>query len=459
MEFSPARLLEGMPQLLRSGDWHVAFSGGLDSTVLLHALVCIRDRIPGELKAIHIHHGLQSEADAWGEHCRDFAAALEVSYQQINLALTPSAGESIEALAREGRYRVLADLLQPDDWLLTAQHQDDQAETLLLQLLRGSGPAGLAAMAKTSRLGKGWLQRPLLGFTRQALEAYAQREGLTWVEDPSNRDLEFSRNYLRHEIIPRIQVHWPAASATLSRSAGLCADAQVLIDELAAEDLQRCRGSESGRLSVKALSRLSEPRIRSLLRHWVLAQEGAAAPGYRHLQRMLDECVLGRADANPLVGWGGMEARRYRDDLFLAPRLLPHDAGLCLSWNGEAALTLPSGLGRLEVSLSEHGVDAEAWQNGRIEVRFRRGGERCRPAGDNHHRSLKQLFQTWGVPPWLRDRIPLIFLDGELAVIPGFVVCQPFVAAEEIAAVQPYWRGSLSRNLALNAQKSRPDQA
>ncbi|RDH90016.1 MAG: tRNA lysidine(34) synthetase TilS [endosymbiont of Seepiophila jonesi] len=440
MEFSPARLLEGMPPLPRSGDCHVAFSGGLDSSVLLHALVQIRDRIPAELKVIHIHHGLQSEADAWGEHCRNFAAACDVPYHQVNLALTPSAGESIEALAREGRYRVLADLLQPDDWLLTAQHQDDQAETLLLQLLRGSGPAGLAAMAKTARLGKGWLQRPLLGFTRQVLEAYAQSKGLTWVEDPSNRDLEFSRNYLRHKIMPRIQMHWPAASATLSRSAGLCADAQVLIDELAAEDMQQCRGSESGRLSVKILSRLSEPRIRSLLRHWV-REQGAAAPGYRHLQRMLDECVLGRADASPLVGWGGMEVRRYRDDLFLGPRLLPHDAGLCLSWNGEAALTLPSGLGRLEVSLSEHGVDAETWQNGRIEVRFRQGGERCRPAGDSFHRSLKQLFQTWGVPPWMRDRIPLIFLDGELAVISGFAVCQPFAAAKGAAAVQLYWGG------------------
>ncbi|MBA1444895.1 MAG: tRNA lysidine(34) synthetase TilS [Chromatiales bacterium] len=451
MEFSPARLLEGMPPLPRSGDCHVAFSGGLDSSVLLHALVRIRDRLPGELKAIHIHHGLQSEADAWGNHCRDFAGALEVPYQQINLALNPSPGESVEALAREARYRVLADLLQPDDWLLTAQHQDDQAETLLLQLLRGSGPAGLAAMAKTARLGKGWLQRPLLGFTRQALEAYAQSEDLTWVEDPSNRDLEFSRNYLRHEIMPRIQAHWPAASATLSRSAGLCADAQVLIDELAAEDMQRCRGSESGRLSVKVLSRLSEPRIRSLLRHWVRDQ-GVVAPGYRHLQRMLDECVLGREDANPLVGWGGMEVRRYRDDLFIGPRLPPHDAGLCLSWNGEAALTLPSGLGRLEVSLAEHGVDAERWQNGRIEVRFRRGGERCRPAGDSHHRSLKQLFQTWGVPPWLRDRIPLIFLDGKLAIIPGFAVCQPFVAAEGAAAVQLDWKGTV-------IPLSRPDQA
>ncbi len=458
MEFSPARLLEGMPQLPRSGDCHVAFSGGLDSTVLLHALVSIRDRLSGELKAIHIHHGLQSEADAWGEHCRGFAGAREVSYRQINLALNPSPGASIEALAREARYRVMADLLQPDDWLLTAQHQDDQAETLLLQLLRGSGPAGLAAMAKTSRLGKGWLQRPLLGFTRQALEAYALSEDLTWVEDPSNRDLEFSRNYLRHEIMPRVQAHWPAASATLARSAGLCADAQVLIDELAAEDLQRCRGSDSGRLSVKVLSRLSEPRIRSLLRHWV-REQGAAAPGYRHLQRMLDECVLGRADANPLVGWGGMEVRRYRDDLFLAPRLPPHDAGLCLSWNGETTLTLPSGLGTLEVSLCEHGVDAEQWQNGRIEVRFRRGGERCRPAGDNHHRSLKQLFQTWGVPPWLRDRIPLIFLGGELAIIPGFAVCQPFAAAEGAAAVQPYWSGSLCRNLEIDVERSRPDQA
>jgi tRNA(Ile)-lysidine synthase len=424
--------------LPRAEHYHLAFSGGLDSSVLLHLLVRLRERLGARLQAVHVQHGLQEAAAGWAGHCARISRDYGIPLHQLSLNLQPRAGESLEAQAREGRYRALAGVMSPGDLLLTAQHQDDQAETLLLQLLRGSGPAGLAAMPVLSRFGPGWLARPLLGFGRAELLAYAQRQGLCWVEDPSNLDLRFDRNYLRRRVMPLLQQRWPAATSTLARSARLSAELQELADDLAAEDLERARGPWPGTLSIGVLRSFSAARTRSLLRHWV-RRRGGMMPGSRHLQRIEQECLQGRPDTQPVVRWRDLEVRRYRDGLFLLRVRPPHEASRVISWRDGDRLQLPPGLGEVSLERAERGISRAAWDRSRIEVRFRRGGERCIPAGSRHHRPLKKLFQEWSVPPWLRDRIPLVYLDDQLVAVADYLWCEPFGAAPGEAAVQIRW--------------------
>lgn len=436
MKLSPHRLLHTLQACPGAGRYHLAFSGGLDSTVLLHLLVAIRQSLPGELQALHVHHGLQVEADAWHGHCERFCREFHVPLQQIGLNLSPTQGESLEAMAREARYKALAAVMREGEMLLTAQHRDDQAETLLLQLLRGSGPAGLAAMPRLISFGSGWLARPLLDHSRSELEAYAQRHDLHWVEDPSNLELRYDRNFIRHRVMPLLKERWPAAATTMARSARLSGELVSLADELVAQDRASVRGPWPGTLSIAKLRNLSAPHRRSLLRHWI-REQGGTVPGSRHLQRIEQECLVGREDAQPLVQWGELEVRRYRDGLFLLSALPHHDASRVIPWGDRKPLKLSTELGELVLEPAESGISQTKWFTSEVEVRFRRGGERCVPAGAGHHRPLKKLMQEWGIPPWWRGRLPLIYLNGELAAIPGYLYCEPFKAQPGEPAVMP----------------------
>ncbi len=427
MLINPHRLLTTLKQLPAAERCHLAISGGLDSCVLLHLLAGLRESLPWSLHAIHVNHGLQVVADLWQAHCESLCEQYRIPLQVIQLSLRPGPGESVEAVAREARYRALAEHIGPGDLLLTAQHQDDQAETLLLQLLRGSGPAGLASMPPLSRFFAGWLARPLLDIPRSSLETYARQHHLSWDEDPSNRDLRFDRNFIRHQVIPLLQSRWPAATSTLSRAARFSAELLVLAKEEAEEDLAQVRRPERGGLSVAALNRFDSVRLRNLLRYWITLI-GAPLPSAKKLGRIEHEAVRGRADATPLIAWSGWEVRRYRDRLSLERALPSFEPSTTLLWQDRAQLMLPEGLGRLLAESGTGGIDPQRWRRARIEVRFRQGGERCLPAGQAHHRPLKKLFQEWGVPPWERARQPLVYLDGELAAIPGRLVCQPFAA-------------------------------
>lgn len=438
MSLTSHRLLRILQDFPAASHYRLAFSGGLDSTVLLHLLTDVRDRLPGNLHALHIHHGLQAGADAWGSHCRQLCKDLSVPLRQIDLNLLPRSGESLEAVAREARYSALAAAMHPGDILLTAQHQDDQAETLLLQLLRGSGPSGLAAMPRLIPFGQGWLARPLLDFSRAELEIYAGNQRLSWVEDPSNQNLRFDRNYIRHRIMPLLQQRWPSAARTIARSARLSGELQALVDEQTAKDLVSVQGSWSGTLSVSALRSLSAPRMRSLLRHWV-REQGGAVPGSRHLQRIEQECLAGREDTQPLVHWEDVEVRRFRDGLFLLKPLPFHDPSEVVPWSGQQPLPLSANIGELVLEPAEAGIAKQKWFAAKVEVRFRTGGERCIPAGSKHHRTVKKLLQEWAIPPWSRDRIPLIYLDNQLAVIPGHLICEPFKALPGDDALELRW--------------------
>lgn len=417
------RILAPLPrgQCLR-----VAYSGGVDSHSLLHALGALRLARPDlVLGALHVHHGLSPNADRWADHCRATCDALGIPCEVIRVRAAPGPGESPEAAARAARYAAFAARVETGDWLLTAHHCDDQAETLLLQLLRGAGVRGLAAMARSAPFGAGRLLRPLLDFTRAEIEAYARRHRLVWIEDESNLDPGFDRNLLRQEIMPRLRARWPAAATTIARSASHCAEAQQLLDELAREDLRTLATEDPAALSVPGLAGMLAHRQRNVLRHWIV-QAGHDLPDTRVLERIIGELIPAAPDALPCVAWSDTEVRRYRSRFYLMRRLKPHDPAQIIPWDD---LSAPLHIDSIDKTLRAAevfgggGIELVHQQGLSVTIRFRRGGERCRLPGKTHHQELKKLFQERGVPPWLRERIPLIHAGEQLVAVVGYFDC------------------------------------
>jgi tRNA(Ile)-lysidine synthetase-like protein len=289
----------------------VALSGGVDSTALLAALAYNRPRALA-LRALHVDHGLRPGSRQWAEHCRALARRLRVPLKVLTTKVERSRGESLEAAAREARYRSLAGALKPGEILLTAHHGDDQLETVLLQLFRGSGLRGIAAMPALAPFANGWLARPLLSRSRAELEAWVRARGLTWVEDDTNVDERLDRNYLRRRVLPLIRERWPGSPAAVARSARHAAEAQGLLDSLARADVERASYGES--LSVKSLRALPPERRRNALRFWI-TRAGWLAPDTRRLEEIAGPLLDARSDANPFVEWGSAESgATERDD-------------------------------------------------------------------------------------------------------------------------------------------------
>ncbi len=437
----------------------VAYSGGLDSSVLLHLAAAQRPAATA-LRALHINHQLQPDADAWQAHCAARCAELDLPFSARRVDAAAARGESPEAAARRARRSAFAAELARGELLLLAQHGDDQIESVLLMLLRGSGPAGLAGMAERASCGDGQLWRPLLGATRAQIADYAARHGLRWVEDPSNADTAFARNHLRQRVLPALRAgpgfagrgftgrgsdgrddgrddgrqRGAAVAGAFARSARLCAEADALLGELAELDLQRAADGDC--LSLTALRRLSAPRCRNLLRYWIAAR-GLPAPTEKQLQRVLNEVLFAREDAQCRVHWGAIgggtagrgdaaaQIRRYRDRLYLlaAGELVEPPAGRLLWADPGQPLQIPGCDLRIQPAL----LDGLRLPPGaRLEIGFRRGGERLRVAcGADRRpitRPLKKLLQEAGLPPWQRGQVPLLFVDGELAAALG-VAC------------------------------------
>ncbi len=429
MRFTTKALSDALPSDITPSRYWVAFSGGVDSLVLLHALAALREHMDEpRLCVVHVNHGLSPKAGQWADRCARQCAELFLPFTLCEVDATPAAGESPEAAARNARYRALAGLVESGDCLLTAHHQDDQAETLLLQLLRGAGPKGLAAMPMLSEFSRGWHARPLLEFRREALITYAEANGLSWLEDESNFDTRLERNFLRHEILPRLKQHFPGLASTLSRSARRCAEAAEILQAQAQADLHSLQLS-ADTLSVKGLRALGEIRARNVLHYWIHARS-LPVPSEAQLQELWRNVIGAARDAVPLLQWPGAEARRYRDALYVMRPLLDFDAALQCEWDLSAPLALP-GLGHLRVQTTTGtGVACDCLQGQRLSVRFRQGGEKLCVAGREGHHSLKKLFQEAAVPPWQRNRVPLVFAGDELVAVSGYwVACSVMAEA------------------------------
>lgn len=428
-----SHLLVTLKRLPATPRYWVGYSGGRDSSVLLHALAGLRPSLSddSEIRVVHVDHGLNVHAGTWSQHCVEMCAALALPCQILRVNARARAGESPEAAARSARYQAITALMEEGDVLLTAHHQDDQAETLLLQLLRGAGPHGLAAMPAYTPLGAGWLARPLLDFTAAELADYAGHHQLSWVEDPSNIDTGFERNYLRHNIMPHLKQQWPAVSRTLSRAAAHAAEAASLLDALAESDMQQVHGPTPDTLSVSGLLMLDEARQRNVLRRWFKKLK-LSVPTTVHLQHIQHDILHAAVDSVSCVRWGstgyyeGAEARRYRNLVYAMAPLSAHDARATLPWKIQDPLILP-GIGTLTArSMTDGAIDLSLLPAKPVTVRFRQGGERCRPVGRGHTHELRKLFQEQGIPPWQRDRLPLIFMGDELAAVANLWMCEPF---------------------------------
>jgi tRNA(Ile)-lysidine synthase len=404
----------------------VAFSGGLDSTVMLHQLVTLRDTVQPELniRAMHIHHGLSPRADSWVEHCRALCAAWRVPFDVAHVQL-PAGGQGIEGEARAARYQALSDSLLAGEVLLTAQHLDDQCETFLLALKRGSGPAGLASMPAILPFGDTSLLRPLLTTSRSQLEEWAHAYRLSWIEDESNQDDKYDRNFLRLRVVPLLQQRWPHFSRSVARSAELCGEQEQLLDELLAEQLDTLM-SEQGALRLEPMLTMSEARRFALVRRW-LAFHRAAMPSRASLLRLWQEVALSREDANPRLRLGEHEIRRFQGELYWVP-LLNVDRDKSYLWPAPyRPLHLP-GLGM--VSLSGKGMAVCAPADGEIvSLRFKASGL-LHIVGRDKGRTLKKIWQELRIPPWERDTTPLLFYGEQLIAAPGIFVTREGQATE-----------------------------
>lgn len=391
----------------------VAWSGGRDSSVMLHAVLTSSRTRNTPLCAVHVNHRLQAAAEDWQAHCEHEAETLGVAFQALQAPVPDNPPGGTEAAARRLRYEALARLLEPGDWLLSAHHRNDQAETLLLNIMRGSGMAGLAGIGEFQPLAAGHLVRPMRDVPAALIAAYATQHELRWVQDPSNDDTAFDRNFVRHAVLPLLESRWPAAVTSLSRSAVLAGEAESLLAELAVMDL--AQAGDPACMDTGVLMSLSEPRQRNLLRH-AMRELGLPLPPARKLERIVTELLPARADARPLVQWPGGEARRYRSRLYLgAPLPAVPDAPDRRLVTG-TSLALGVGLGELQLVPGIGGI-APALAAGGLAVRFRVGGESLRPAGRDNTHALKKLLQEAAIVPWMRSRLPLFYAGNDLVAV------------------------------------------
>ncbi|MCF6189874.1 MAG: tRNA lysidine(34) synthetase TilS [Cocleimonas sp.] len=389
----------------------IAYSGGLDSHVLLHLTSQMTDY---SVRAIHVHHGLQKEAGHWVDHCQQVCDVLNIPLQVEHLNLSKEKGESVEELARTARYTAFKKSVQAGEVLLTAHHQNDQAETLLLQLFRGAGVQGLAAMPQISGFGIAHLARPLLNETRESLEAYAKIHQLAYIEDPSNQDSTFDRNFLRNEIIPQLKNRWPSIDKTISRSATIQAETKHILDDIAEQDLLSIKenNQNNNTLLISGLKEFSDSRQKLLLRYWIQSS-GFKAPSEKKLKHIFTDVVDASDDAQPLLAWYGAEIRRYQGRLYIMSPLLDHDSAQVISWDDpQKPLEIPLLGLTLNALVLERSTEL-------VTIRFRQGGETLLHAKRGVTISLKNLLNEAGIPPWQRSRIPLVYQGDTLIIVVG----------------------------------------
>lgn len=445
MAYTPEGLRQTLPPLKPEQTLWIAFSGGLDSCVLLHSLLDLGLRT--QLAAIHVNHQLSPHANAWQQHCADFCAQHKVAFyaERVNIQRD---GRGLEDAARAERYRVFAQYVKAGDLLVTAHHSNDQSETLLLRLLRGAGPRGLAAMAPVRSFGEACICRPLLGVVRAELYAYAQRHQLHWVEDLSNEDIHYDRNFLRHEIIPRLTQRWPQLNQRLRQTAQLCAEVDVLLEEMAAEDLQRIgvRSERVGEsLALADLKALSLARRHNLLRFW-LHQLGVPSPEQVHLREIERQLVHGRQDAEAQVCWGSISLRTYQGRLYLLPigkRAANMPVPMEILIQGKTtAIPLTAAGGQLHLMYEEQSATTGNLRADvtHLNLRVRNGGERCQPHDRPHSQTLKKLLQEYRLEPWWRDQVPLLSLGEKIVAAGDLWVCKGFEAAPGTPGFRLRWQ-------------------
>ena len=404
----------------------IAYSGGVDSHVLLDMAVQVQQLHQRPIKIIHVHHGLSQYANDWANHVEQVAQAYNVDYVIKRVSVNQQQA-SLEDAARQARYQAINQELVIGDVLLLAHHQQDQAETFLLRLMRGSGVTGLAAMKDSNVVPFNRLTipawRPLLTVNKSQILAYAQQRQLNWIEDDSNTDERLNRNYLRHQVIPTLQQRWPQTVERVSAASQRLQEAEQLLQDLAEMDYQQVKDQVNS-LNITRLAQLSDARRHNVLRYW-LQQLGFNLPDYQQLAKLWTEVCLAKKNAQPMYYWPHVEVRRYRQQLFAMSPLTNFNRDEQKWCNKQQALLLATGE-LLEPQQMLALIKDEYWQTGQVFIRYRQGGEKIRPVGRQYHHDLKKLLQAKGVPTWQRERIPLIYINQQLAIVWGYWVADEF---------------------------------
>lgn len=427
--------LESLYTLPENAVYVVAYSGGLDSHVLLHC--CKVLKLP--VRAVHVHHGLQTDADYWVKHCQNTCDELNIPVDMLYVDAQKKRGQSPEETARIARYTAIQQNLTVNDCLLTAQHLNDQAETLLLQLFRTASAAGLSGMPAYRQIGENIHLRPLLSFTRDELEVYAKDNFLHWIEDPSNQDVAYDRNFIRKNVLPVLKDRWPEIAAQLSTVASLQSNNLQVQEDMAAIDLADVIDSISTHsktslyktvsvLSVTRLKRLSSARLLNVLRYWIKSSiEGS--PTRKLLEEIEKTLVCSQQDANPVVRFNGYEFRRFQNNLYLLKSRVDNSPGELIEeidWRPLSPLVLPALKIKIKPFYSKgNGLNKNLLKE-MLRIDFRKGGENFHPAGRKHSQRLKKLLHEANIPPWERESIPLLYYKGELIAVVGLWVAKDY---------------------------------
>jgi tRNA(Ile)-lysidine synthase len=391
----------------------IAYSGGMDSHALLHAIKQCNQH--HTMRAVHINHGLNPKALQWQQHAQQVCHDLQIPFIAHTLDLNIQKGESIEAVARNQRYAYFAQILQPGEILCPAHHQDDQLETVLLQLMRGAGPKGLAAMSQLEFFAQGHHARPLLQISYKQLKGYANTQQLQWIQDDSNHNTQFDRNYFRHQVIPIIKQRFPAAASTVARSAAHCASMQSVLEDYLKQELIALQGEFPNTLSRAKLAKHTQEKQTLLLRTWIL-QNDIPLPSTQQLAQ-IKMIVTARRDAQSIVTWQSYSVRFFRDNLFIASNdFFKPVPDLAFSWDGKEPLQLPNG--ELTLVTSKYGRISPRILEQSISIRFRQ-----------HNANLKKIFQEGNIPPWQRWQLPLLYVNDELVAIADIYVAPAYACA------------------------------
>ncbi|WP_158970762.1 tRNA lysidine(34) synthetase TilS [Paraglaciecola sp. L3A3] len=401
----------------------VAYSGGVDSHVLLHALSVLQKEFKFNLQAIHIHHGLSAFADDWLQHCQQVCDSLNVPLQSAKVVLHNASRTSLEAIARDERYKKIVELAPENAQVLVAQHQDDQLETFMLQLKRGAGPKGLSSMNQAWTI-QGLEQkavsfyRPLLDTTQQDVLAYAEQHQLHWCEDESNKNTDFDRNFLRHDVLPVLQKRWPELAKSVSRSAFLCGQQQDLLDEICAEKLAAVQNADNS-LVLQALLELSNNWLHQVVRYW-LSVQGIQSPPLAVINQLKPEVLQATDDAQPILQWQNWQFRRFNQQLFVIP-VQVELAPVSIQWAGEAQVPLPAELGILEFNVDDAEIPEQSvlvdQDQGPIFIELASYNKRFKPAKAAHSKPLKQWFKLWRIAPWQRSQVIQLVQNNKILAL------------------------------------------
>lgn len=438
--FSAEILLQSIDQYSACNTIWLGFSGGVDSHALLHALFTLKKKnYPWEVKVVHVNHQLHPKASQWVEFCQNCCQSYGFPLIVYTLDSSPPKGASVEAFAREKRYEIFKSLIKEGDLFFTAHHKDDQAETFLLQLFRGAGIRGLSGIRQKVPLGQGTLVRPLLQISREAIEHYAKENHLTWIQDPSNTNDCYDRNYIRHHVLPVIKQRWPSVSTTIARTASHCLQSDIVLWNEARNQFFNAYDTHHDALNLTFFSMLTMQQIKDIIRYF-FEYKGYKFPTAAHIDTIFQTVIGSKYDKNPELRIGNAIVRRNKNLLYLEPFLSLDELSIKSyekSFELKDSLKLPFGVGTLRLRRNM-GIGLDLPEQASCIVRFRRGGETIQLFSQKISKKVKKLLNEWNVPPWQRKLLPFVYYQNELVAIVGYWLHEKYQVSANQQGVEFY---------------------